>query len=107
MTKPPSNAHPLPGLNLMPRVMPPAKPTPPPARPGEDPQQFIGRQLCIARELSGLTQKEAGEAVGLNASTITNIEVGKYMLSLRALLSLALLYDVEPGSLLPGLESLT
>lgn len=72
----------------------------------EEVKKFIGQKLYLARELAGYKQREAAGLIGISTPAITNIENGKHATSVRTLLALALLYDVEPGSLLPGLDSL-
>jgi transcriptional regulator with XRE-family HTH domain len=61
----------------------------------------FGRRLRDARTAAELTQQALAEQVGLNRSSITNIEKGRQRFPLHLLFSLASAVGVPPAALLP------
>lgn len=61
----------------------------------------FGRRLRHARKTAKLTQEMLAEQVGLNRTSITNIENGRQRIPLHLLFSLATIVGVHPTSLLP------
>src|SRR5260221_12312853 len=58
--------------------------------------------LCRARELAGLDQKEAAKRAALTRSRLDKIEGGEYVPSLDVLIRLADTYSTSVGDLVSG-----
>lgn len=71
--------------------------------PIDNPEEFRAR-LKLAREMAGLKQGEAAEALGLDQGSISEWETGKVEPSPGALVKLAALYGVSIDWLLTGEE---
>ena len=65
----------------------------------------FGRRLRGARTVAGLTQGTLAGQVGLNRTSITNIEKGRQHIPLHLLFSLASAVGVAPAALLPERKS--
>ena len=63
---------------------------------------YIGQQAKIARTRLGLTQAQVGARGHTTSNQIFLIEAGRSNMTIRTLLSLALILEVEPGDLLPN-----
>lgn len=61
----------------------------------------LGRLLRDARKAAELTQETLAEQVGLNRTSITNIENGRQRIPFHLLFSLASAVGVHPAALLP------
>jgi len=61
----------------------------------------FGLRLSGARKAAGLTQEALADQVGLNRTSITNIEKGRQRLALHLLFSLASAVGMPPAALLP------
>ena len=61
----------------------------------------LGRRLRDARKAAELTQGTLAEQVGLNRTSITNIEQGRQHIPFHLLFSLASAVGVHPATLLP------
>lgn len=57
-------------------------------------RQKIGRKLQVFRKLSGLTQREVGERLGVRALIICDLECGKTKVCLDRFLALVELYGL-------------
>jgi transcriptional regulator with XRE-family HTH domain len=68
----------------------------------------MGRRITERREAMGLSKKQLGFAVhgGLSEATIHRYETGEHGASLESLCLLALVFECEPGDLLPSLDEL-
>lgn len=64
----------------------------------------FGRLLRAARDQAQLSQQDVAKRVGLNRTSITNIELGRQQVSLHMLFSLASAVGTNPESLLPARE---
>lgn len=62
----------------------------------------VGERLKELREDRGLTQSELGDAIQVRQTTISEIERGSNMPSLRVLYKLADFFNVQPGHFLDG-----
>lgn len=62
----------------------------------------IGARLRTAREARGLNQSELGARIGLNRSSVSNIEAGRQRPMLHTLIAAAQALGIEIGSLLDG-----
>ncbi|WP_329176814.1 helix-turn-helix domain-containing protein [Streptomyces sp. NBC_01477] len=63
--------------------------------------EAFGERVRQARTALGLNQQTLGSAVGLNRTSISNIEKGRQRVPLHMLLEFASALHVEPESLLP------
>jgi DNA-binding XRE family transcriptional regulator len=63
----------------------------------------MGERLANARVAAGLTQKQAGDALGLTQSAISEIERGKNETSIANLFRLADLYNIDARFLAIGI----
>ncbi|MHC5903321.1 helix-turn-helix domain-containing protein [Streptomyces sp. S6] len=63
--------------------------------------EAFGELVRKARAAQGLSQQELGSAVGLNRTSISNIEKGRQRVALHMLFEFAAALRVEPESLLP------
>ncbi len=66
---------------------------------------FIGQQVKIARTRLALTQSQIAQRANTTANQIFLIEAGRSNMTIKSLLSLALILEVEPGDLLPSSSS--
>jgi len=66
--------------------------------------EAFGERVRKARAAQGLNQQELGSAVGLNRTSISNIEKGRQRVALHMLFEFAAALRVEPESLLPALD---
>ena len=62
----------------------------------------IGARLRTAREARGLNQSELGARIGLNRSSVSNIEAGRQRPMLHTLIAAAQALGIELGPLLDG-----
>ena len=60
----------------------------------------VGRRIRQARQRRGMSQAQLGQLVGLNRTSITNIEGGNQTLTLAGFLSFADALDVDWADLL-------
>jgi transcriptional regulator with XRE-family HTH domain len=67
----------------------------------------IGQQLKSHREKKGLTQSQLAERVGLERTSITNIESGKQRLPLHILFGVCHSLGVSPVEVMPRVEQVT
>jgi len=63
--------------------------------------EAFGERVRRARAAQGMNQQELGSAVGLNRTSISNIEKGRQRVALHMLFEFAAVLKVEPESLLP------
>ncbi|HEY1914284.1 MAG TPA: helix-turn-helix transcriptional regulator [Streptosporangiaceae bacterium] len=63
--------------------------------------EFFGQRIRNARLEQGLNQETLGHRVGLERSSISNIEKGRQRVQLHMLLDFATALEVEPTQLLP------
>ncbi len=63
---------------------------------------FIGQQVRVARTRLALTQSQIAQRANTTANQIFLIEAGRSNMTIKSLISLALILEVEPGDLLPG-----
>lgn len=62
----------------------------------------LGRRLRVARKKhKGLTQEKLARAVGLQRTSITNVECGRQPVAVDVFVRLALVLGCEPAELLP------
>lgn len=66
---------------------------------------FIGQQVKIARTRLGLTQSQIAQKANTTSNQIFLIEAGRSNMTIKSLLSLALILEVKPGDLLPSSSS--
>ncbi|KAA6222950.1 XRE family transcriptional regulator [Streptomyces albofaciens JCM 4342] len=64
--------------------------------------EVFGDRVRRARAALGVNQQELGNAVGLNRTSISNIEKGRQRIALHMLFEFAAALRVEPESLLPS-----
>jgi transcriptional regulator with XRE-family HTH domain len=62
----------------------------------------LGEHIRAARTASGVTQQAMADRLGLNRTTMVNIEKGRQRLSVHQLVDLADALGCEPCDLLPG-----
>jgi transcriptional regulator with XRE-family HTH domain len=67
-------------------------------------EQF-GQRVRAARAHLRLNQEALGRRVGLNRSSISNVEKGRQRVQLHMLLEFAAALDVKPAELLPDITS--
>jgi transcriptional regulator with XRE-family HTH domain len=67
-------------------------------------EQF-GQRVRAARANLGLNQEALGYRVGLNRSSISNVEKGRQRVQLHKLLEFAAALDVKPTELLPDVTA--
>ena len=69
----------------------------------------VGREfgdiLRSRRALLGLTQGELAERLGLQRTSITNMESGNQIPSLPYVIAIAQLFDIEPSVLIPRVQA--
>ena len=63
---------------------------------------FIGQQVKIARTRLALTQSQIAQRANTTANQIFLIEAGRSNMTIKSLISLALILELEPGDLLPS-----
>ncbi|MFH8564628.1 helix-turn-helix domain-containing protein [Streptomyces sp. NPDC017988] len=68
----------------------------------DDFYERFGESVRRARTALGMSQQTLGSAVGLNRTSISNIEQGRQRVALHMLYELASALKVEPERLLPG-----
>ncbi|MCZ7459188.1 helix-turn-helix domain-containing protein [Streptomyces sp. WMMC940] len=68
----------------------------------DDFYEAFGDRVRRARTALGLNQQSLGRAVGLNRTSISNIEQGCQRVALHMLYAFAMALKVEPEALLPG-----
>lgn len=68
---------------------------------------FIGEQLKTHREKQGLTQGDLAGLVGLERTSITNIEGGKQKLPIHVLYGVCRALSVNPSDVLPRIEDVS
>jgi len=61
----------------------------------------FGQILREARKTSGLSQEDLGKAVGLNRTSVSNIEKGRQKILLHTFCKVVRLLKLEPRDLLP------
>jgi transcriptional regulator with XRE-family HTH domain len=64
--------------------------------------QAVGARVRMIRETLGLDQSELGKRVGLNRTSITNIEAGRQRLLLHNIETFARALGTSPKHLLKG-----
>lgn len=64
--------------------------------------EAFGERVRKARTALGMNQQELGSAVGLNRTSISNIEKGRQRVALHMLFEFGSVLQVEPESLLPA-----
>ncbi|MGW7406818.1 helix-turn-helix domain-containing protein [Streptomyces sp. NPDC054833] len=64
--------------------------------------EAFGERVRKARAALGMNQQELGNAVGLNRTSISNIEKGRQRVALHMLFAFAAALRAEPESLLPA-----
>jgi transcriptional regulator with XRE-family HTH domain len=69
--------------------------------------RIFGRNLCLARELIGLEQRDFARVSGFDRSTISKIECGRQAPKFDTLLTLARVSMVKPAELLSGIGPIT
>jgi transcriptional regulator with XRE-family HTH domain len=69
--------------------------------------QYIGGQLRRRRSELGLTQAQIAQRIGVERTSISNIEAGRQKLPIHALYQLCHLFDVEVNQILPPLAAVT
>lgn len=60
----------------------------------------FGQALQRVRKASGLSQEDLGKAIGLNRTSVSNIENGRQKILLHTFCDLLLVLNVEPRDLL-------
>lgn len=68
--------------------------------------KIVGARIRELRDSRGLTQASLASRVGLERSSIANIEAGKQKIPLHVLYRLAISLGVDVGGLLPTREDL-
>lgn len=63
--------------------------------------EYIGQQIRNHRDKRSITQQDLADRVGLERTSITNIERGKQKLPLHVLFGICEVLDVTPNDLLP------
>jgi transcriptional regulator with XRE-family HTH domain len=66
--------------------------------------RVIARRFADARKKRGLTQKELGQLAGVAQSRIFELEQGTANITVRTLINMSRLLDVDPRSLFPDVE---
>lgn len=66
----------------------------------------VSRKMRDARELAGLSQYELASLMGITQPTVSYYERGKGLPTVKYILSLSIILDLEPGGFLPTLKSL-
>ena len=61
----------------------------------------FGQTLRKARKTSGLSQEDLAKAVGLNRTSVSNIEKGRQKILLQTFCDLLRVLNVEPRDLIP------
>ncbi|MFD2420395.1 helix-turn-helix domain-containing protein [Amycolatopsis pigmentata] len=64
-------------------------------------EQF-GARIRRVRQQAGINQEELGHRVGLNRSSISNVEKGRQRVPLHMIMEFAEALDVPAATLLPG-----
>jgi len=64
--------------------------------------QRFGLRLRVHRKEAGLTQDQVASRLGVNRTTIVNIEKGRQRVALHQLVELADILGCAPGDLLPS-----
>jgi DNA-binding XRE family transcriptional regulator len=62
---------------------------------------IIGNKVLAARRKMNITQQELADALGMQRTSIANIELGNQHVPIHKLYAIAELLGVEPKSLLP------
>jgi transcriptional regulator with XRE-family HTH domain len=65
----------------------------------------FGARVRRARQQAGVSQEQLGHLVGLNRSSISNVEIGRQRVPLHMLMEFANALEVPAGSLLPTAPS--
>lgn len=68
---------------------------------------FIGEQLKNHRETQDRKQQDVADAIGLERTSITNIERGKQKLPIHVLFNICEVLGVSPTEVLPRMEAVT
>jgi transcriptional regulator with XRE-family HTH domain len=68
--------------------------------------KIIGKRISELRRYNNDNQQQLAEKIGLKRSTISNIELGRQLISLHWLYRIAQIYNAEIYSLLPRVEDL-
>ncbi len=63
--------------------------------------QQVGILVRLARENRGLSQLDLAQRIGLQRTSVTNIEAGKQKIQLHTLFNVAHALGISPESLLP------
>jgi transcriptional regulator with XRE-family HTH domain len=63
--------------------------------------QIVGKHIKMIRKLKGMTQAELAEKVGLNRSSIANIEIGNQAILLQNLEVIRMALDCSMYDLIP------
>jgi len=64
--------------------------------------QSVGSRVRLIREMLGISQDELAKKIGLNRTSITNIEIGRQRLSLDGVEDLAKALGTTPKNLMKG-----
>lgn len=62
----------------------------------------FGARIRRARTRSGISQEELGQRVGLNRSSVSNVEKGRQRVPAHMIIEFAAALDVPPTELLPN-----
>lgn len=69
-------------------------------------RKVIGEKIKYYRNINDLTQNELALSVGLNRSSIANLELGKQNIGIDTLCKMASVLNIEPNILMPTLQEL-
>jgi transcriptional regulator with XRE-family HTH domain len=69
--------------------------------------EHFGQRVRAARIQHGMNQQALGHRVGLNRSSISNVEKGRQRVQLHMLLEFAAALGVKPDELLPDLKAVS
>ena len=67
----------------------------------------LGSKVRRLRSEQRLTQEQLAEELGLNRTSVTNIEKGKQKILVHTLIDLAKTFQIEPSELLPSFQTKT
>jgi transcriptional regulator with XRE-family HTH domain len=68
---------------------------------------LVAGAVRAARIQHGMNQQALGHRVGLNRSSISNVEKGRQRVQLHMLLEFAAALDVQPDELLPDIKAVS
>lgn len=66
-------------------------------------RETVGQKLNLERSKNNLTQQELSDMVGIERTSVTNIECGKNNMTIEQLLSFCEVLNVTPNDMLEGL----